>query len=118
MTPEFIAIISVGVALGVFGFAGFRFLNKQLAEGLQEVHARVDRLERQTTEQFDRVNARFDRVDDRIDRLEQQTNERFDRVDDRFERLEIRMSAIEQRQARLEGLLDGLREALFARATD
>ena len=31
-------------------------------------------------------------------------------------RLESRMSDLEQRQARLEGLLDGLREALFERA--
>ena len=38
------------------------------------------------------------------------------RTDKQFERLEARMSDLEQRQARLEGLLDGLREALFERA--
>ena len=53
----------------------------------------------------------------RIERLEDQTNDRFDRLEDRVERLETRMSGLEQRLSRLEGMLDGLREALFDRAS-
>ena len=53
----------------------------------------------------------------RIERLEDQTNDRFDRLEDRVDRLETRMSGLEQRQSRLEGMLDGLREALFDRAS-
>ena len=49
--------------------------------------------------QFERLDARIDRVDTRLDRLEG------------------RVAALEQGQARLEGLLDGLREAIFERAT-
>ena len=49
----------------------------------------------------------------RMERLE----DRFDRMEDRMERLETRMSRLEQRQSELEGLLDGLREALFERAS-
>ncbi len=55
-------------------------------------------------------------LDTRIDRLEEQQGERFDRIEARLDRIEERQSALEQRVARLEGLLDGLREALFARA--
>ena len=44
----------------------------------------------------------------RIERLESQTNERFDR-------LENRLAAVEHGQAKLEGLLEGLREAISGR---
>ena len=81
MTPELIAIIAVGIALGGL-----------LLTVLQIVLKRIDQLE------------------DRFDRLE-------GRVEDRFERLETRMANLEQRQTRLEGLLDGIREALFERAS-
>ena len=48
--------------------------------------------------------------------LERRTNERFERIDARFERLEARMAAMEHGQAKLEGLLEGLREAIAGRA--
>ena len=38
------------------------------------------------------------------------------RSDERFERLETRMAAMEHGQAKLEGLLEGLREAIAGRA--
>ena len=51
--------------------------------------------------------------------LESRTNERFERLearmDGRFERLEARMAAMEHGQAKLEGLLEGLREAIAGR---
>ena len=81
MTPEIVAIVSVGIALGAM----------QLTI-LQVVLKRIERLE------------------DRFDRMEE-------RFEDRFDRLEDRMSGLEQRQSRLEGMLDGLREALFERAS-
>lgn len=88
MTPEMITIVSVGLALGAM----------QLTI-LQIVLKRIDRFE-------DQNNDRFDRLEDRVGRLE-----------DRVERLETRMSGLEQRQSKLEGMLDGLREALFDRAS-
>ncbi len=52
--------------------------------------------------------------------LESRTNARFERLearmDGRFERLEARMAAMEHGQAKLEGLLEGLREAIAGRA--
>ena len=48
--------------------------------------------------------------------LERRTEERFERLEARFERLEARMAAMEHGQAKLEGLLEGLREAIAWRA--
>ena len=87
MTPEILTILGVGVALAAV-----------LVASAQRTDKRFEQLE-------GRLNTRFQQIETRLDRL-----------DDRVERLENRMSALEQSQARLEGLLDGLREALFERA--
>ena len=76
MTPELIAILSIGIGLYAQSFNQGR------------------------------------RLDRRIDRLEEQINERFAKVDERFRKLEERMAAMEIQQAKLEGLLEGLREAI------
>jgi uncharacterized coiled-coil protein SlyX len=61
------------------------------------------------------------RMDKRIDALETRVDKRIDaleaRIDKRIDALEARIAALEKGQARLEGLLDGLREALFERAS-
>ena len=125
MTPELIAIISVGVALGVFGFAGFRFLNKQLAEGLREVHAVSTGLNARllsgstesTLGSTESTPASTGSSSRPMNALTGSTTDLAESTTD-LSASKPGMSAIEQRQARLEGLLDGLREALFARATD
>ncbi len=104
MTPELIAILVVGVA--VVGL----ILNGQAQTG-----RRLDALERRMEGRMDaleqRMEARVDALEQRLSAFELQVNQRFDR-------LEARLAALEQRVARLEGVLDGLREALFsARAT-
>jgi len=48
----------------------------------------------------------------RSDKRFEKVDERFDKVDGRFKSLEDRMTQIEKQQAKLEGLLEGLREAL------
>ena len=87
MTLEFIAIIAVGVSL-----AGL----------ILRMSRRIDRLE--------------DRLEDRIAAGEQRLEDRITAVE---EHLGARLAAVEQglaelreRMARLEGLLDGLREAV------
>ena len=49
-------------------------------------------------------------------RLREEMNARFDKMDVRFERLEARMGTMERQQAKLEGLLEGLREVISGRA--
>ena len=92
MSPELIGILSVGVALAALILAAMQ-----------------------------RVDRRFERVDKRIDALETRVDKRIDaleaRIDKRIDGVEARIAALEKGQARLEGLLDGLREALFERAS-
>ena len=106
MSAELIGIISVGVALGAMiltsvglTFAAWRWLADSVDKRFNVSEARIDN--------------RFDEVDKRFDKM---SHKRFDEADKRFEGIEGRLSALEQRVARLEGVLDGLREALFERA--
>ena len=93
MSPELIAILAVGIAV-----AGL------ILNGQTQTNRRLGTLEQ-------RMEGRIDALEQRISAFELQVNQRFDR-------LEARLAALEQRVARLEGVLDGLREALFsARAT-
>ena len=56
------------------------------------------------------------RIESQTGRRFNRVDERLDRMDERFDRLEARMAAMEHGQAKLEGLLEGLREAIAGRA--
>ena len=60
------------------------------------------------------MDQRFDEVNRRMDRLEA----RMDRIETRMDRLEARVTELEKGQAAMGGLLNGLREALFARSRE
>ena len=49
-----------------------------------------------------------------MDRLESRLNERMDRFEARMDRLEAGQGELRERMARLEGMVDGLREAVVA----
>ena len=112
MTPELIAILAIGVALAAFGMTALQVMLKQ----------------------FGRVDARFDRLEGRVGVLEQgqaeikaqlaaleqrmaQLENRVASLEQTMSRLDNRITASEQSQAHLTGMLDGLREAIFDRAT-
>ena len=63
-----------------------------------------------------RIDSMEQRTDQRFTALEQRMNQRFEAthqwMDQRFTSFETRFSALEQRQARLEGLMEGIREML------
>ncbi len=86
MTPEVLSIIGVGIVL-----AGI------ILNGQRNLRAEIER-------RFEQVERRFDQVD-----------RRFEQVDRRFEHVEGRITALDRGQARLEGLLEGLREAVTGR---
>ena len=59
----------------------------------------------------DRLVARIDETNKRID----ETNKRIDDTNRRLDGIDARLRAVEHGQARLEGLLEGLREAIAGR---
>ena len=93
----FVAAVGAAVAFG------------KLSERVAHMDVRFDGVDAR----FDAIDTRFAGVDARFDRMDA----RFDRINERFERLETRMAGVEQRQSKLEGLLEGLRDAIFERAS-
>ena len=99
MSPEFIAIITVGVTL-----AGLVFTLNQ-------------RLERR----MDRTDTKIDGLDQRLRTLEQdqaQTNERLRVLEQGQAQTNERLRVLEQGQAHLSGEMQGLREVLILRPVE
>ncbi len=66
---------------------------------------------RSNTRLEERLGARIDETNKRID----ETNKRLDDTNRRLDGIDSRLRAVEHGQARLEGLLEGLREAISGR---
>ncbi len=109
MSPELIGILTVGIGM----FAWLR----------QDMGGRIGHLERRTN---DRIGQLESQTNERFERLENQTNERFDQMGDRIDALERDhqerfaspdrgQGELRERMAKLEGLLEGLREAITER---
>ena len=62
------------------------------------------------------VNRVRSELGDEIKGVRREMSELQDRLETRIGAVELRIGALEQRMAHLEGLLDGLREAIVARA--
>ncbi len=86
MTPELIGILAVGAALAGLIFTGQRNLAQRISETNQ-----------------------------RIDRLEARMDSQYRWMEDQFSKLDGRLRVVEHGMARLEGLLEGLREAITGR---
>ena len=89
MTPELIGIITVGIALAALNFTMFNMINKRL----------------------ERLEDRISNLENRVSGLEAHVASLGNRVSG----LENRVSDMDRRLARLEGLIDGIRESLFDR---
>ena len=112
MDPAIAAIAAAAtlfVALGTPILGLFAWLRADMRRMEERLRADMAGLERRTEERFERLEAQ-------VDARFAQVDARFVQVDARFERLEARMAAMEHGQAKLEGLLEGLREAIAGRA--
>ncbi len=112
MDPAIAAIAAAAtlfVALGTLILGLFAWLRADMRRMEERLRADMAGLERRTEERFERLEAQ-------VDARFAQVDARFVQVDARFERLEARMAAMEHGQAKLEGLLEGLREAIAGRA--
>ena len=112
MSAEFIAILSVGATLlgviAAFGALILASINRSEAR----LNRRIDDVIADTRAEFAASEARFNA---RFEEMQVRADKGFDDVTEELRVTNNRMASIEQRQARLEGLLDGLREALFQR---
>ena len=97
MTPEIIAILTIGVTLG----------SGQLATVLW-ITGRFERLEKSIAERFERAEQRSV---ERFERAEQRSVERFEQAERssvrRFEHLLQGAAEVRERLARIEGLVEG-----------
>ena len=98
------SIVTVGVTLGAIVIGSNANLHTELRTEMQELRAEVHGLRAET-----RTEMRGLRTESRTEMQALRTELRAD-----FRALETRLSAVEQRQARTEGLLEALRDALAA----
>ncbi len=94
MSPEIWTIVGVGVAIAGLTLNSVRLLRVDLTAPMHRLDERMSRLEE-----------RMDRLDERMDRDKQELHERIARI-------ESGQGDLRERMAHLEGLLEGLREAI------
>ena len=120
MSPEFIAIIAVGVSILGFIFALHLRMERRVDRAEDNLNRRIDRLEESTNRRIDRLeestNRRIDRLEEstnnRIDKLEADVKQWFGEVNDRLQMMDTRLRMVEQNQAHLAGELSSIRELL------
>lgn len=118
-----VAVLSVGVALGALMLTSLHRmearLNKRIDDAIADGKSDNAALEVRSNARFDEAKelnqVRFDEAREQSRAMQARTDKGFDDVAEELRTTNARMASIEQRQARLEGLLDGLREALFQR---
>lgn len=86
MTPDTIAIVAVGIALGG--------LMLQLA---RNTNRRFDDVNRRFDDLKSNVNQRFNDFNQRFDDFKNEVNRRFDEVDRRFEKVDRRFEEVDRR---------------------
>ena len=110
MSNELIGILGVGVTLMGVGVTFASFIVTGLRGFEKRVGARIDSLERRVdaleTNLAGRMDAHETKMEGAMGALEQKLEDRLDSIDNR-------LGAVERGLARLEGLMDVMRDALF-----
>ena len=99
MSVELISIVTVGVALAGLILTSIRGLRQDMRQDIARLESRLN----------GRISALESQFDSRISALESQISELR-------ERMAHEVSELRERMAKLEGLLEGLREAITGRA--
>ena len=96
--------------------AGIRGLRADMRDQRTEFLARLDAMEQKLNGRLEAMEQHFEGG---LEAMEQKVNGRLEAMeqknDARFQALDMRLRAVEHGQAKLEGLLEGLREAIVAR---
>jgi exonuclease VII large subunit len=123
LTPILIAVATVGVALAALMVGLFAWLRQDARQTEDRLTDRFNHLEARTDQRLEQMEAR---INERIGQLESRTTERFDQADgridalerdhqERFASLDRGQAELRERMAKLEGLLEGLRESITGR---
>jgi hypothetical protein len=72
-------------------------LAARMDRGFAQAAARMDRFENRIEARFDKIDDRFDKVDARFEKVD----DRFEKVDDRFERVDARFEKSDERFEKL-----------------
>ena len=111
-----ITVLAVGAAVAGLALAGIRALRADMRDQRAEFLGQLHAMRQDFNGQFQALEQK---IDARLDAMEQKIDARLDAMeqknDARFQALDMRMRAVEHGQAKLEGLLEGLREAIVAR---
>ena len=118
MSPDFWAIITVGIAILIAIATSNRSLRREMSEritGVQrELGERIDRLSGRVDALTERINAvqrelggRIDALTERINAVQRELGERIDRLGKRVDALTERVGDVRERLGRVEGLLEG-----------
>ncbi len=119
-----IAILAVGATLGGLILATSRGLRQDIRQDMARLESRLDakikesesRLDAKIKESESRLDAKIDGVDAKIDGLDAKIDRLEARMREDIKQLSDRVARVEYSQAKLEGLLEGLREAITGRA--
>ena len=91
-----VAVVAIGAALAGVILTSIRGLRQDMREDIGKLESRLD---------------------ERISGLESRLDERISGLEKRFDAMEHQFGELRERMAHLEGLLEGLREAITGRAT-
>ena len=112
-----IAIVAVGAALAGLIVTSVRGLRQDIRQDIARLESRLDA---KINESESRLDAKIDglesRLDAKIDGLEARIDGLEARMREDMKQLSDRLARVEHGQAKLEGLLEGLREAITGRA--
>ena len=99
MSVELISVLIAVLAIGATLAGLILTSNRGLRQDIRQDMARLE-----------------SRLDERISALESRLDERINGLDSRFDAMEKQFGELRERMAHLEGLLEGLREAITGRA--
>ena len=117
---EVIAMIAVGIGISGLILNGQRNIREEMRNSEARLRKDMENSEARLRKEMQNSEAR---LREEMQDFKAQVDARFEQVDSRFEKVEGRLEKIEGRvgvlglqQAKLEGLLEGLREAISGRA--
>ena len=115
-----VAVLAIGASLAGVILTSNRGLRKDMREDMKQGESRLrDDMKQGESRLRDDMKQGESRLRDDIGKLESRLDERIDRLEarlrDDIKQLGERVARVEHGQAKLEGLLEGLREAITGR---